>query len=85
VRRVLLLSAAAFLVGLTADFVVGATYPGLTAAIGFLGCGVIVLGSKWLGHALLQRPESYYADPDVTEGLDPRSGRGSASEGSSGG
>jgi hypothetical protein len=71
VKRILLLAAVAFAVGLAADLVVGATYPGLTAGLGFVGCGVIVLGSKWLGHSLLQRPEAYYADPDVAEGLEP--------------
>jgi len=29
---------------------------------GFVGCVVIVLVSKWLGHAWLQRPETYYGD-----------------------
>lgn len=29
---------------------------------GFAGCVVIVLASKWLGHAWLQRPETYYGD-----------------------
>jgi len=28
---------------------------------GFLGCGLIVLGSKWLGKKLLQRDEDYYS------------------------
>lgn len=34
--------------------------PGFDFVYGLLGCTVIVLASKWLGHALLQRPESYY-------------------------
>jgi hypothetical protein len=70
VRRVGLVTAAAFVVGLAADLVVGAAYPGLTAGIGFVGCVVLILASKWLGHAILQRPETYYAEPDVEEGLD---------------
>jgi hypothetical protein len=39
--------------------------PGFDFVYGFLGCAVIVLASKWLGHALLQRPEDYYdREPD---------------------
>ncbi len=30
---------------------------------GFAGCLGIVLGSKWLGHAWLQRDENYYGGP----------------------
>jgi hypothetical protein len=29
---------------------------------GLVGCVVIVLVSKWLGHAWLQRAETYYGD-----------------------
>ncbi|MFO7694076.1 MAG: hypothetical protein R6V57_13390 [Vicinamibacterales bacterium] len=32
--------------------------PGYAALIGLVGCLVVVLISKWLGKALLQRPES---------------------------
>lgn len=55
---------AALVVGVGADLAVGASMPGQTAATGFLGCGVIVLASKWLGRALLQRPETYYEHLD---------------------
>jgi hypothetical protein len=73
VKRILLITAAAFAVGLTLDLVLDRAYPGLTAALGFGGCLAIVLGSKWLGHSLLQRPETYYTEPEpeAVEGLDP--------------
>lgn len=29
---------------------------------GFIGCAIIVLASKWIGHAWLQRDETYYGD-----------------------
>ena len=29
---------------------------------GVLGCALIVVVSKWLGHTWLQRPETYYGD-----------------------
>jgi len=32
--------------------------PGYAALIGLIGCLVVVLLSKWLGKAVLQRPES---------------------------
>ena len=36
--------------------------PAFWALFGFVGCAVIVLASKALGHALLQRPEDWYDD-----------------------
>lgn len=41
--------------------------PGFYAALGFVGCWLIVVVSKWLGKVWLQRPENYYgeADPDA--------------------
>ena len=38
--------------------------PGYFAVFGFVGCIVIVLASKWIGHAWLQRDEDYYDDGD---------------------
>ncbi|MDF1562030.1 MAG: hypothetical protein P1V51_03255 [Deltaproteobacteria bacterium] len=35
--------------------------------MGFGGCAVIVYGSKWLGHAWLQRPEGYYGEDPPDE------------------
>lgn len=37
-------------------------FPGYAASIGFFGCIAIIVVSKWLGHAFLQRPENYYPD-----------------------
>ena len=34
--------------------------PGFDAVFGFIGCVVIILGSKILGHAWLQKDEDYY-------------------------
>jgi hypothetical protein len=45
-----------------ADMVVGASPPGLTVAIGFIGCFLIVYFAKWIGTSLLQRPEGYYEE-----------------------
>lgn len=62
--RIWAITAVCFVVGLSADLYFGATRPGLTASIGFFGCGLIVFGSKFLGAWLLQRPEAYYVDAD---------------------
>ena len=36
--------------------------PAFDFVYGFLGCGLIVYGSKWVGHKFLQRDVSYYDD-----------------------
>ena len=36
--------------------------PGFDLVYGFLGCALIVVASKALGRAALQRPEQYYGD-----------------------
>jgi hypothetical protein len=36
--------------------------PMFDAFYGFLGCIIIVLGSKWLGHHGIQKNEDYYND-----------------------
>ena len=36
------------------------TVPGFDLLFGFLGCGAIVYGSKWLGHKFVMRDEDYY-------------------------
>jgi len=36
------------------------TVPAFDLVYGFLGCGVIVVFSKWLGHKFLMRSEDYY-------------------------
>jgi hypothetical protein len=47
--------AASFLFDLLTD----ASRPAFYAAYGFVGCIVIIIGSKWVGR-LLQRDEDYY-------------------------
>jgi hypothetical protein len=34
--------------------------PGFDAVFGFIGCTLIILGSKALGHGWLQKKEDYY-------------------------
>jgi hypothetical protein len=59
----------ALVVGLLVDLVTGySPFPGYGAALGLLGCSAIIYVSKWLGQALLQRPEDYYPD-DVPNDL----------------
>lgn len=36
--------------------------PGFFAIFGALGCGVLIVVSKWLGRVLLVRPEGWYAE-----------------------
>ncbi len=38
----------------------GDEIPGFWALFGFLACALIIIASKWLGHAWLFRPEDYY-------------------------
>lgn len=47
-------------VSVAVDLAVGESVPGLFAVYGLLSCMAIIVGSKWLGHALLQRREDYY-------------------------
>lgn len=37
-------------------------WPIFDLIFGALGCFIIVLGAKWLGHHWLQRDETYYGD-----------------------
>jgi ABC-type branched-subunit amino acid transport system permease subunit len=59
------------LLAMSLDLLIGySPFPGYGALLGLGGCVAIVLVSKWLGTALLQRPEDYYPDdvaPDVQE------------------
>ncbi len=41
-------------------YFLGDEIPGFWALFGFLACAIIIIGSKWLGHAWLFRPEDYY-------------------------
>jgi hypothetical protein len=62
--RAVAVTVTAFAIGVLVDLVVGEIhyFPGYAATIGLAGCVVIVLVSKWLGKALIQRPEGYYPD-----------------------
>ncbi|MCK6553194.1 hypothetical protein L6Q96_01210 [Candidatus Binatia bacterium] len=42
--------------------------PGFYAIYGALGCAALVAASKWLGKALLQRPEDWYGRDDMPGG-----------------
>jgi type III secretory pathway component EscS len=63
----------ALVVGLIVDVLTGySPFPGYGAALGLLGCSVIIIASKWLGTALLQRAEDYYPEDvpaDIQEDL----------------
>lgn len=55
------ITATAFAAGVVADLFVGVGYfPGYAATIGLVGCAVIIIVSKWLGAALIQRDEDYW-------------------------
>lgn len=75
IRRAIPPIVALFALGTTVDVVVGfSPFPGYGAAIGLFGCIAIVVVSKWLGSALLERPEDYYPDevpPDLQVDLLP--------------
>jgi peptidoglycan/LPS O-acetylase OafA/YrhL len=62
--RAVVVTAVAFVAGVGVDLLIGDVhyFPGYAATIGLVGCVVIVLASKWLGKALIQRPESHYPD-----------------------
>jgi hypothetical protein len=72
-RNLWLTTAAALAVFVALDLVVRyARFPGYGALIGFGGCVVIVVVSKWIGKVLLERSEGYYEHdvaPDVQEDL----------------
>lgn len=59
--------AVAFVAAVAVDLALGATPPGFIAALGFVGCWVMVLGSKELAKRLLKRPDAYYAATDHPE------------------
>jgi hypothetical protein len=71
-RTALAVTAGMFALGVTLDVITGTkNFPGYAATIGFFGCIVIVIVSKWLGGAL-SRPEDLYPDDvptDVQEDL----------------
>lgn len=63
-RRIWLITGAAFVVSVVVDLLVGAGTPGLISAYGFVGCAAIVIVSKWLGSAFIQRPDRGGDGPD---------------------
>jgi hypothetical protein len=79
-RRWGLLFAAGLLLSLAAEFVLPIAHEGedhwwyhvpfFWAIFGFAGCVILVVGAKWLGRKLLDRPEDYYA-PDDPGRFDP--------------
>jgi hypothetical protein len=61
--------AVALVIGIGLDLFTGySPFPGYGAALGLLGCSVIIFVSKWLGQVFIQRPEDYYPD-DVPDDL----------------
>jgi hypothetical protein len=55
--------AVALVVGLAIDLITGySPFPGYGAALGLLGCSVIIYVSKWLGTVFIQRSEDYYPE-----------------------
>lgn len=61
-KRLWVAIGALFVVSVGVDLLIDATIPGLFAAFGLLGCILIIVASKWLGHAVLQREEDYYEE-----------------------
>ncbi len=68
-RLALTITAIAVPLGIGLDLVIDySPFPGYGVVIGLLGCMAIIIGSKWVGKLLLDRPRDYYADdaaPDV--------------------
>jgi hypothetical protein len=68
-RLALIVTAVAVPLGIGLDLIIDySPYPGYGVSIGLLGCIAIIIGSKWVGKSLLDRPRDYYADdaaPDV--------------------
>jgi hypothetical protein len=68
-RLALIVTAVAVPLGIGLDLVLDySPYPGYGASIGLLGCIAIIIGSKWVGKLLLDRPPDHYPDdaaPDV--------------------
>lgn len=63
--RGIVTAVAAFLaLGVGVDALLGETspFPGYAAAIGFLGCVVIIIAYSWLATHVVGRPEEYYPD-----------------------
>lgn len=68
--RPLTVTLVAFVVlGVLVDVLIGATapFPGYAAALGLVGCILIIVVSKWLGKAFIQAPEDHYPDDTPTD------------------
>jgi hypothetical protein len=65
--RLWLITFVALAVAVATDLALGTSPPGWVAVLGFGGCWLIVVGSKWFGKRLLQRPEAYWAETDHPE------------------
>lgn len=62
-RRPLLLTGVLLVGAVVVDLLLGAEpFPGYAATIGLVGCIAIILVSKWLGKAFIQRPEDHYPE-----------------------
>ena len=58
--RLLIITAVLAVIGVGLDVAMGADPPGYALTVGLGGCIAIILVSKWIGKAWLQRP-----DPDA--------------------
>lgn len=62
-RTALIVTAAAFALGIVADVLTDAPYvPGYSATIGLAGCMVLIVATKWLGAVLIKRDEDFYPE-----------------------
>jgi hypothetical protein len=72
-QRLIVLTAALFVVGVGIDLVIGySPFPGYGASLGLVGSFVLILGAKALGSAFVVRAEDLYPDeipPDVAPDL----------------
>lgn len=56
-----IVTAVAFGAAIGVDIAMDSSYlPGYWASIGLVGCAIIVVVSKWLGKAFIQRPEDHW-------------------------
>ena len=68
--RPLTITLVAFVVlGVLVDVLIVATspFPGYAAALGLVGCILIIVVSKWLGKAFIQAPEDHYPEDEPAD------------------
>jgi hypothetical protein len=70
-RTLWIVVAAAAAAGIVADLLIGTYTTGLMMAIGFLGCGALILGAKATQKRFLKRPEGYYDELARRTGFAP--------------